>query len=68
MWRIGRILPAETSDPYARSPLAGPGIGVRPGDGLLAVDGRAVDPVDGPGPLLAGAADTPVELTIGEAE
>ncbi len=67
VWRIRRILPAETSDPYARSPLAEPGIGVRPGDALLAVDGRPVDPVDGPGPLLAGSADTPVELTIAPA-
>jgi tricorn protease len=65
VWRIARILPGESSDPRARSPLSGPGVVVRPGDALLEIDGVSVDPVTGPGPLLAGMADTPVELTIG---
>lgn len=68
VWRITRVLPGESSDPRARAPLAGPGIVVRPGDALLEVDGRPVDPVLGPGPLLAGMAETPIELTIGPAE
>ncbi len=63
-WRIARVLPGESSDPRARSPLAAPGVVVRPGDGLLAVDGQAVNPVTGPGPLLVGAAGVPVELTV----
>ena len=63
-WRIARVLPGESSDPRARSPLAAPGVVVRPGDGLLAVDGQPVDPVTGPGPLLVGAAGVPVELTV----
>ncbi|NBE55281.1 S41 family peptidase [Streptomyces boluensis] len=63
-WRIDRVLPSETSDPHARSPLAAPGVAVRAGDALLAVDGRPVDPVTGPGPLLVGAAGRPVELTV----
>ncbi|MBG0855345.1 PDZ domain-containing protein [Streptomyces spinoverrucosus] len=63
-WRIDRILPSETSDPDARSPLAAPGVAVRPGDAIVAVAGRAVDPVTGPGPLLVGTADKAVELTI----
>ncbi|MGP3979923.1 S41 family peptidase [Streptomyces sp. KR80] len=66
-WRIDRILPSETSDPEARSPLAAPGVAVRPGDTILAVDGHRVDVVTGPGPLLVGAAGKPVELTIGPA-
>jgi tricorn protease len=37
---------------------------IRPGDVLLAVDGQPVDPVTGPGPLLAGAAEVPVELAV----
>jgi len=37
---------------------------VQPGDAVVAVDGRPVDPVTGPGPLLVGAAGTPVELTV----
>ncbi len=66
-WTVTRVLPGETSDPRARSPLAAPGVQVRPGDTLLAIDGRALDAA-GPGPLLIGAADKPVELTIGPAQ
>ncbi|HEY0938385.1 MAG TPA: PDZ domain-containing protein, partial [Trebonia sp.] len=63
-WRVDRVLPGESSDPLARSPLEAPGAGVRPGDVLVAVDGQPVDPVHGPAPLLAGAAGKPVELTV----
>ncbi|HYB17655.1 MAG TPA: S41 family peptidase, partial [Streptosporangiaceae bacterium] len=59
-----RVLPGESSDPRARSPLAAPGVAVRPGDELVAVDGQPVDPVRGPWPLLAGTAGQPVELTV----
>ncbi|MEW2346466.1 S41 family peptidase [Streptomyces sp. NPDC006684] len=61
-WELRRILPGESSDPRARSPLAGTGI--REGAVLTHVDGRPVDPVTGPAPLLAGAAGTSVELTF----
>ena len=63
-WIVDRVLPGESSDPKARSPLAAPGAAVRPGDELVAVDGQPVDPVRGPWPLLAGTAGKPVELTI----
>ncbi|GAA3117808.1 S41 family peptidase [Streptosporangium carneum] len=63
-WRIDRVLPGESSDVHARSPLAAPGGGVAEGEVLLAVDGRPVPP-RGPAPLLVGAADKPVELTLG---
>jgi tricorn protease len=66
-WRIERVLPSETSDPQAHSPLAAPGVAVRAGDAILAVDGRPVDATAGPGPLLVGAAGKPVELTISPA-
>ncbi|MCX3058488.1 S41 family peptidase [Streptomyces beihaiensis] len=66
-WRIDRILPAETSDPRARSPLAAPGVAVRAGDAVVAVAGQPVDPVTGPAPLLVGTADRPVELTVSPA-
>ncbi|MEU6817005.1 S41 family peptidase [Streptomyces sp. NPDC046860] len=66
-WRIDRVLPSETSDPRARSPLAAPGVAVRAGDTLLAVGGHPVDPVTGPGPLLLGTAGKPVELTVAPA-
>ncbi|MEU0988490.1 S41 family peptidase [Streptomyces sp. NPDC005953] len=66
-WRVDRVLPSETSDPQAHSPLAAPGVAVRAGDAITAVDGRPVDPVAGPGPLLVGSAGKPVELTIAPA-
>jgi tricorn protease len=63
-WRVDRVLPGESSDPRARSPLAAPGVDVRAGDALLEVGGRPVDPVTGPGPLLVGSAGQPTELTV----
>ncbi|MCN9241974.1 PDZ domain-containing protein [Streptomyces sp. RY43-2] len=65
-WTIKRILPGESSDSKARSPLAGTGI--REGAVLTHVDGRPVDPVTGPFPLLAGAGGTTVELTFTPAD
>ncbi|MFJ2812650.1 S41 family peptidase [Streptomyces sp. NPDC087294] len=65
-WAIARILPGDSSDSKARSPLAGTGI--REGAVLTHVDGRPVDPVTGPYPLLAGAGGTTVELTFTPAE
>ncbi|GAA3542276.1 S41 family peptidase [Amycolatopsis ultiminotia] len=67
-WRIGRILPGESSDPRARSPLRAAGIRVREGDAVLAVDGQPVPDHLGPAPLLAGTAGKPVELTIAPAQ
>ncbi len=63
-WIVDRVLPGESSDPRARSPLTAPGVVVRAGDELVAVDGQPVDPVRGPWPLLAGTAGKPVELTV----
>ena len=63
-WRVVRVLPPETSAPAARSPLSGPGVDVRPGDVILEVGGRPVDPGYGPAPLLLAGADKLVELTV----
>jgi tricorn protease len=63
-WLIDRVLPGEPSDPAARSPLLAPGVVVRAGDEIVAVDGQPVRPDTGPWPLLAGAAGKPVELTV----
>ncbi|WP_030603206.1 S41 family peptidase [Streptomyces fulvoviolaceus] len=65
-WTVRRILPGDSSDSKARSPLAGTGI--REGAVLTHVDGRPVDAVTGPYPLLAGAGGTTVELTFTPAE
>ncbi|MGW1889045.1 S41 family peptidase [Streptomyces sp. NPDC002004] len=67
LWRVDRVLPSETSDPRAHAPLAAPGVAVRAGDAIVAVAGRPVDPVTGPGPLLVGTAGKPVELTVSPA-
>jgi tricorn protease len=63
-WQLARILPGDSSDSRARSPLAGSGI--REGAVLTHVGGRPVDPVAGPWPLLAGTGGTSVELTFAE--
>lgn len=67
-WRVDRVLPGESSDPQARSPLGAPGVAVRPGDAITAVDGVPVDAVAGPGPLLLGTAGKPVALTVAPAD
>ena len=63
-WRVVRVLPPELSAPSARSPLTGPGVDIRPGDVILEVNGRPVDPRLGPAPLLVGTANKLVELTV----
>ncbi|MBW8802954.1 MAG: PDZ domain-containing protein [Catenulisporales bacterium] len=50
--------------PGARSPLLAPGVAVRVGDAIVAVDGVAVPPLVGPAALLAGKAGQPAELTV----
>ncbi|KUJ70141.1 peptidase S41 [Streptomyces albus subsp. albus] len=65
-WTVVRILPGESSDSRARSPLAGSG--VRRGAVLTHVDGRPVDPLTGPYPLLSAAGGTTVELTFEDAD
>ncbi len=61
---IARILPGETSDPSARSPLRAAGVAAQPGDVIAAVDGRSTADVPDIGALLQGAADKVVELTL----
>ncbi len=63
-WRITRIVPGESSEPRARSPLLAPGVGARDGDAIVAVDGRPTSRTRPPEALLLGSAGKPVELTI----
>ena len=63
-WRIDRILPTESSEPEARSPLQAAGVDAHQGDLITAVDGHPVDPVSGPAKHLVGSAEKPVELTL----
>jgi tricorn protease len=62
VWRIAAIPASESSVRRARSPLGHAGAGV--GDVVESVDGRPVDPVTGPGPLLVGAANRVVEVGL----
>ena len=64
-WRIARILRGENWNPKLVAPLSQPGVAVRAGDFLLAVDGRPVtadEPIDR---FLDGTAGTQVLLRVG---
>lgn len=63
--RITRIYPGANWDPTAASPLAAPGLGIREGDVIVAVDGVPVagGPVD-PLAWFAGKADADVALRV----
>ena len=63
-WRIDGILPGESSDPRAWSPLRAAGVNARVGDVIVAVDGSQVDASFGPAAELIGAANKPVELML----
>jgi len=64
--RIARILPGRSWDAGARSPLADPGVDVREGDFLLAVEGRPLEPRANPYALLADRVGQTVELTVAD--
>lgn len=61
---VKEVLPGESSDPAARSPLRAAGVGVRPGDVILAVDGHLASGAPSLGSLLVGSAEKVVELTV----
>lgn len=63
-YRIARILDGAAWDSEVRSPLAEPGLGVEPGDFLLAVNGQPVDVKKPVWAAFAGLAKTTVELTL----
>jgi tricorn protease len=67
-WRVVRTLPGESSVLAARSPLQAPGVAMRAGDVIVAVDGKPVEPAFGPQAMLVGAAGQPVELTVRDGE
>ena len=62
-WVITRILPGDSSDPDARSPLLAPGVGARVGDAVIRVDGRPVFS-EGVEAALVGSAGTATELVL----
>jgi tricorn protease len=64
-WRVAHVVRADHWDPAQGSPLEAPGVEVREGDTILAVNGRPVDAQTSPAELLVNQAGTAVELTIG---
>ncbi len=59
-WRIRRIVQGDPWDESARSPLAAPGLNIREGDVITAINGKPVAPDS-----LVNLARTEVLLTVG---
>jgi tricorn protease len=55
-WVVGRVAQGATWYPREATPLLAPGVGIKPGTVILAVNGQPVDPATGPGPLLTNQA------------
>ena len=66
-YRIDHIVRGDAWDETKTSPLALPGVNVREGDRLLAINGRDVGKDLAPQALLVNQAGQIVELTIGDA-
>jgi tricorn protease len=63
-YRIARIVEGTPGDAKAQSPLLAPGVNVKVGDRLRAINGRRVSKAVTPGMLLVHLADTEVTLTV----
>lgn len=63
-YRFKRIYPGENWNRALRSPLTEPGINVKEGDYLLAVNGRSLRGPQDPYELLVNTADEVVTLTV----
>jgi len=61
---ISRLIKGDTWDEKCNSPLNQPGINIRPGDVLLAVNGRTLSREEGPGRHLLGMGGKEVTLSI----
>jgi len=64
-FRIDKILEGATYRPELRSPLTEPGLGVKEGDVITAIDGVSLEGVGNIFELLIGKANVLTELTIG---
>ena len=65
-YRIKKILRGAAWDAEVRSPLAQPGIAVKEGDYVLAVNGKSLDPAQAPWGAFAGLAGKSVILTVND--
>ena len=64
MYRIKKVYPGENWNPELRSPLTEPGINVKEGDYLLAVNGQALRSPRNPYELFVNTAGDVVTLTV----
>jgi tricorn protease len=64
LYRFKKIYPGENWQANLRSPLTEPGVGVKEGEYLLAVNGRALRVPRNPYELFANAANENVTLTV----
>lgn len=67
-YRIARVLVGEPGEAEETSPLTRPGVNVRAGDEVLAVDGVPVGATVTPEALLVNRAEQEVELTVRHAD
>ena len=65
-YRIRRIVDVAPWDTAVRSPLRGPGVPVKEGDWLLAVNGRKLDTKIEPASAFLGLAEKTVVLTVND--
>ncbi|MCE9580101.1 MAG: PDZ domain-containing protein [Deltaproteobacteria bacterium] len=63
-YRLATIYPGDNTRPAYRSPLTEPGVDVRAGDYLLAVNGHELRAPADPYSLFVGLGDGPVTLTV----
>ena len=64
MYRIKKIYPGENWDSQVRSPLTEPGVNVKEGDYLIAINGRPLRAPQTPYELLANTVNETVTLTV----
>ncbi|MEO0126995.1 MAG: S41 family peptidase, partial [candidate division WOR-3 bacterium] len=63
-YRIMKIIKGDPWEPYAKSPLMGPGLDIKEGDILLEINGVALSKKIQPGELLVNRANTEITITI----
>ena len=63
-YRFKKIFPGQNWDAHTRSPLTEPGVNIKEGDYLLAINGRALRSPQTPDELLVNTANEVVTLTV----
>jgi tricorn protease len=64
LYKFKKIYPGENWNAQARSPLTEPGVGVKEGDYLLAIDGRPLKAPQSPDELLVNTAGETTAITV----